>query len=265
MSLFGRCSNPIVAIVVPNDVYLTYSIFILTSAWRICSFPLNLRSDSPQSRAEELPATETSTEAPLMPLEGPPAYISLLSQEPFTIPPILSRPSGLPSNPRLAIGSSNPGQEFMLTPDSLRYLATIVQNLINQIHEIMLAHYSIEHRAELQVQEFQRQQATSQEITNLVAALLTIRHKNLTDRMKGAMDKQKMLAVRSDRILQALVDKASPELSEHEKKWFDELKRMKDEVAGAGRHDEGSLAARTRLVRSHLSLSAPCFIDMASL
>jgi nucleoporin NUP82 len=134
-----------------------------------------------------------------------------------------------------------------------------VQNFYNQIHEIMLAHRMVEARAELQVREFRQQQDTSQEIITFVTLLQGIRYTRLTDRVQSVMDKQKMLLARSDRILQALVDKASPELSEHEKKWFEELRRMKDEVAGAGRYDEGSFAARARLVSSHLGSACDVF------
>jgi nucleoporin NUP82 len=49
-------------------------------------------------------------------------------------------------------------------------------------------------------------------------------------------------------MLRGLMDKASPELSEYETRWFEELKRMKGEIGGAGRYDEGSLVARTRMV-----------------
>jgi len=44
------------------------------------------------------------------------------------------------------------------------------------------------------------------------------------------------------------MDRASPELSEYETKWFAELKRMQGEVVGAGKYDEGSLLARTRML-----------------
>lgn len=122
-----------------------------------------------------------------------------------------------------------------------------MHNLCKQIHEIMLAHQAVELRAELQVKEYQQQQAKCQEMTSLLAQLGS-RYTELAARARRVMDKQRMLSARSDGILQAMVDKASPELSEHEKKWFEELRRMKEEVAGAGRYDEGSLAARARLV-----------------
>lgn len=248
IDMLSRCSNPVIAVAVPNDVYLTYSILILTSAWRICSFPLNLRSDSPISRPLDLLTIRDGNDRFLTPLEGPPAYISLLSSEPFVPPPILTRVSGLPSNPHLAIGSPTSKKEFMLTPDSLRYFATTVQQLTGQIHEILLAGRATDARVDLQKKEFHQQQTACRQMMELVADLKGRRVIDATSRVERVKYVQKTLSARSDRILQALVDKASPELSEHETKWFDELKRMKEEIAGAGRYDVGSLEARSKLV-----------------
>ena len=50
------------------------------------------------------------------------------------------------------------------------------------------------------------------------------------------------------REVQGLMKKASPEMSEHEAKWLEELRRMKTEVAGAGKYDDQSLMAKTKLV-----------------
>lgn len=85
-------------------------------------------------------------------------------------------------------------------------------------------------------------------MTELIADLKGRRAMEVTSRAEKVRNAQKKLAARSDRILQALVDKASPGLSEHETKWFDELKRMKEDINGAGRYDEGSLSARAKLV-----------------
>lgn len=63
---------------------------------------------------------------------------------------------------------------------------------------------------------------------------------------------QKELLVRLDQLLAALMREASPELSEHEVKWFEELKRMKLEVLGSGKYDADSLAAKTKQVSCHV-------------
>ena len=123
-----------------------------------------------------------------------------------------------------------------------------MQHLGKQIHEIILAGRTTEARVELQKKEFHLQQNACRQMTELMADLKGRRVNNVTTRIERVKNMQKTLSARSDRILQALVDKASPELSEHETKWFDELKRMKEEVVGAGRYDERSLAARLKLV-----------------
>ena len=193
----------------------------------------------------------------LTPADGPPAHVSLLTEEPFTPPAILSRRSGLPSNPRLAIGPHGTTEELKLTPDSLRYLGKVVTDLTNQIHEVLLANRAVALRNDLQKKEFQLQQRRCGEMMVTMDQLKGPQYANQTERVQRIRDSQKALSARQDRILQTLVQQASPELSEHEKKWFDELKRMKEEVVGTGRYDEESLVARARLVSGLGRLGIP--------
>lgn len=137
----------------------------------------------------------------------------------------------------------------MLTPDTLRYIGQIVAQLTSQIHEVTLAYRATDTRAHLQKQELMRLSGKCQEMQALVARLEGPRRTAAEDRMKRVQEEQKVLLGRLDRMLQGLMERASPELSEHETKWFEELKRMKEEIVGNGRYDEGSLVARTRLVR----------------
>ena len=186
----------------------------------------------------------------LTPMDGPPAYVSLLGTEPFVPPATLTRGISLPR-----LSSGTPQREFMLTPDTLRFLGTQVTSLTAHIRAVVLAHKSVEDRVELQKTEFTRLQEKCGEMLRLVG-LLKERVKDIqgtkedgvvgrVERMRGT---HKELMRRADRILQALMNGASPELSECEAKWFEELGRMKAEVIGAGKFDEGSLKARTALV-----------------
>ncbi|TFK76066.1 hypothetical protein BDN72DRAFT_831507 [Pluteus cervinus] len=258
-SVERRCSNPVVAITIPNDVYLTYSIFILTSVMRITSFPLTLRSEpSPtlESSTQNKPVEQSHW---LKPVEGPQAYVSLLT-EPYKAPPCLSQPSGLPSNPRLALPPAPAGTknaDFMLTPDTLRYIGTTVTHLIGQISEISLAAREADSRMTLQRREIDRLAAKCREMNDLVQHLRGPKRTVTDDRLKRLDDAQKTLLARFDRMLQSLMEKASPELSEHESKWFEELKRMKEEVDGAGRYDEGSLAARVQALEREYARVLP--------
>ncbi|KAI0774406.1 hypothetical protein C8Q74DRAFT_832825 [Fomes fomentarius] len=291
-SVEQQCSTPVIGVAVPNDVYLTYSIFILTSSMRMSVFPLTLRSDTslaPETRAPspapekkplaiapppastskrlasskpEVPPSPTLPEPP----EGPPAYVSLLSKETWTIPPAVARPTGLPSNPRLSLpnissGASGNG-EISLTTETLRYLGTTVEKLSSQIRDIQLAHRATEARAGLQEQEFRRQRETCAQMLDTVQALGTVRQDKAKERILKVQEDQKALLARLDRVLQGLMKKASPELSESEAKWFEELRRMKAEVVGAGKYDDRSLAAKTKLSRSEVDRLLPHLREM---
>ncbi|KAG1820314.1 uncharacterized protein BJ212DRAFT_1339285 [Suillus subaureus] len=266
-SVDRRCSNPIIAISVPNDVYLSYSILILTSVFRFTSFPLNLRTDLSLSRTSpHLPDKNNTsgTEDFLAPIEGPLAYISLLGTEPFVPPPALSRPSGLPSNPRIAVGTPNTKTDFVLTPETLRYLGSTIEGLTSQIHEIILAYKATEVRAELQAKEFERQQQKCSVMLDLIERLSGSRNSEVKERLERIREAYRALASRLDHRLQTLMQQASPKLSEYETKWFGELRRMKAEIAGTGRYDEQSLAARTSLLKREYDRILPSLNDMAA-
>ncbi|RDB22839.1 Nucleoporin nup82 [Hypsizygus marmoreus] len=265
-SVERKCSNPVVAVAIPNDVYLTYSIFILTSAMRITSFPLNLRSESPRPQLNMLPAPEESDSSQveqksrwLIPTEGPSEYVSLLQSEPYTKPPILNRSSGgLPSNPRLSLPPSTiKDAQFMLTPDTLRYIGTTVKHLVDQMTEISVAMKGAKSRVDVQRMELDRMVKKCQEIRTIVDKLQGPARTAAAARFEKIQTEQKGLLARLDRMLQGLMERASPELSEHETKWFEELKRMKGEITGAGRYDEASLAARTRLLEREYARLMP--------
>ena len=253
------------ALCVPNDVYLSYSILILTSAFRITSIPLNLRTTlkvadssseaslpritAPPISKDVTPATFVPNDL-LTPLDGPLAHVSLLGTEPF-VPPVAL--SGRSMVPRLSSGG--PPREFVLTPDSLRFLATQVASIMTHIREVLLAHRRVEERVELQTAEFARIQAKCREMLQLieslrekVRAIRGAREVGVIGRVERMKETHKELMKRADKILQALMNSASPGLSECETKWFEELGRMKAEVIGAGKFDDGSLKARTALV-----------------
>ncbi|CAA7259542.1 unnamed protein product [Cyclocybe aegerita] len=247
------CSNTIVAVAVPNDVYLSYSIFILTSMMRMTSFPLNIRSDPVIERRSNVAGSSESTlgvQSPwLMPVKGVPNYMSILASDPYTIPSILANSSGLPTNPTLSLPSQPSGsKEFVLTPDTLRFIGKTVAHISAQVQEIHIAYRAAATRLALQKQELGR---LTQRCRDAEASVERLKGptRQVTDmRLARVQQEQKALLARLDRLLQALMEKASPELSEHETKWFEELKRMKEDVLGRGRYDENSLLNRVRLL-----------------
>lgn len=199
----------------------------------------------------------------LAPIEGPSAYVSLLGTEPFVPPLALLRPSGPPSNSRIAVGTPDTKTEFVLTPETLRNLGSTIEGLTSQIHKIILAYKATEVRAELQAKEFERQQQKCGAMLDLIEQLSGLRNSEVKERLERIREAYRALASRLDHRLQTLMQQASPKLSEYETKWFEELRRMKAEIAGAGRYDEQSLAARTSLLKREYDRMLPSLNDMA--
>lgn len=150
----------------------------------------------------------------------------------------------------------------MLTPDTLRYLGTTVERVTGQIREILLAAKATDMHVQLQRTEFARQQAKAKELVERVERLRGERQEITKAKLESVRDGQKALMTRIDRILGAMMRNASPEVSEHERRWFEELRRMKDEVVGRGRYDHDSLAARTSLVSVTLAHFASRYADI---
>lgn len=250
-----RTSNPVIAVTIPNDVYLTYSIFILTSVMRMTTIPLNIRSEEPHPETKSLPApgstTVKSDQSPwLTPVPGLPIYVSLLGTEPYNPPALTSNPSGLPTNPALSLPTpSSASKEFMLTPDTLRFMGKTVAQIASQTGETILAYNSAMSRLMLQKSELARLIAKCRDMEVLVDRLKGSAKQDTEDRITRVQEEQKRLLGRFDRLLQALMEKASPELSENEAKWFEELKRMKQEILGSGKYDGDSLIMRIKMVR----------------
>lgn len=242
---------------------------------RITIFPLRLRSDSPYSESEELPSLSTSlglegsgplslslskskSKSAKSPDEPPPPYISLLSSQPYVISPALDNKNGLPSTPRLSLPPAPPGStktDFQLTPDTLRYLGTTVKKFSEEIHSVTLAYRAAESRTALQEQELKRIRETCADLLDRIERMQGSRKAEMQEKAGRLKDAQVALMRRLDSVLNALTKKASPELSENETKWFEELGRMREEVVGAGRYDERSLVARTKLVCTWTFLS----------
>jgi nucleoporin NUP82 len=219
---------------------------------RLTASSLTLQTDSARSRpVKTLVQSDDASKVALITADDPRAYVSLLGSEPFLFA-TFSRPSGLPLDPRVALPNIKTDKpDFMLTPDTLRYFAKTAEGFNSQIHAIQLAYRTATLRIGLQKQEFHRQQDTCGEMIRLIEKL---EHHDITQqKITKIRETQKALLSRLDRRLQSLMDNASPELSESETKWFEELKRLKVEISGTGRYDQDSLTTRTALVRDYFS------------
>ena len=216
---------------------------------QISSVPLNLRAEPLNSKSKvfHLEDTDSSTEKSkwLSCVDGPSTHASILGAEPF-IPPSLT---GLSTSPKPLLPQVPSGsKELTLTPDTLRFLGTSVAQITSQGREVILACQVITRRMYLQQFELPRLTKKCHEMESILEKIQGPGRASTETRLAKVQEEQKLLLARLDRLLQSLMEKASPELSEHEAKWFEELKRMKEGVLGRGKYDEDSLVCRTRLV-----------------
>lgn len=241
-----RASYPVIGAAIPGDVYCTYSLMVLTSAKNLSCIPL------PAVAKESKPSTRASSPSPDTPEPTPPnkgssSYVSLLSEQ-YSVPGVLSEPRQM--RHRIMLGGPRASrQNSEWTPEVMRAFAETTKRFTDAIHDLQLAARGAVHRADLQDKESGRQTAKKEELEKRLSYLEHDRQEQTKARMERAVEGQKELIERIDKILGAMMRNASPELSEHERKWFTEVKRMKEEVMGRGRYDEQSLVSRTSLVR----------------
>jgi nucleoporin NUP82 len=227
--------------------------FILTSGMRIISVPLNLRAEPLQAESKVLHREDTNSAAEknkwLSCTDSPSTHVSILGAEPFIPPSLTGRFSDLSTSPKLLWPQVPSGsKELTLTPETLRFLGTSVTQIISQSREVVVACQVILRRIQLQQFELPRLTKKCHEMESLVEKIQGPGRVATETRLAKVQEEQKVLLARLDRLLQSLMEKASPEPSEHETKWFEELKRMKEDVLGRGRYDEDSLVCRTRFV-----------------
>ena len=220
---------------------------------RVVSFSLNMRPGFPPNDEQ---TTSVPTDRLLKVAEGPPTYTSLLGTKPWEPPTGLSS-TGLPATPRLVTPES---KEFHITPDTLRFFSSKVDEIVTRIHGVESAYRQTNARSELQQEELHRQEAKVAEIRALLGDLRGARQDRIDARTRAIEAGQQALLARLNRVLAELMNQANPTLSDHETKWFDELGRMREQVLGAGKYDEASLKARVQAVRIFL-LHLPHFFS----
>ncbi|BGP05254.1 hypothetical protein JCM10049v2_001059 [Rhodotorula toruloides] len=243
---------PVEGLAIVNDVYLGYSLLLLTSSLQLVGIELALRVD-PSASALALPSSPgPSASSTTDNKAAEPAYVSLLDT-PFTVPPLLSTSSrsGAPAIPRLAPTK----QPLEITPDTLRAFGKHVSTVQDAIRDLVGAADSVQSRLELQMKELSRQVGKLAELDSLRSELgKSVSATGLEGRLRSVEEKQRMLLARTDRVLQRLVESHQPSISAYERKWFDELERLEGQIVG---DESGSLESRTRRLEAMLEALRP--------
>ncbi|KAG8965932.1 hypothetical protein FRC03_012768 [Tulasnella sp. 419] len=255
-----KSSAPVIAMAIINSPFLSYTVYALTVAYQLIPLNLPLRLSPTTEEAPGLPYPKVSpTKPPPLKPQGPPqfglgltstpnnpnqppAYISLLTSVPFTVPNLNKYLS------RTAIPRSQ-SNRFM-TPDTLRFLGQQAESTQTKTGELENLVAQVSSRVDLQKRELDRQMATVKTVQELLQKLKNrgAEGGDLNRRVESVVKRQKELVERVGKVLQALMDSYSPTLSEFEVKWFKELNRMKDQVIGSGVGDSECLKGRVATV-----------------
>ncbi|KIJ37458.1 hypothetical protein M422DRAFT_60999 [Sphaerobolus stellatus SS14] len=266
-----KLPKPVYGLALPGDVYLSYSLYAVTSSLdaSVRELTLRIKEDPIDVKAE--PAVDLSS-LPTAALDSIPeleakekSLVSLLAAEPYTPKPAVS-PEGKQAIKKIqeqAKKGASSG-EIVITPDTLRHFANTVQAFQSQIRDIILGTKASQDRVLVQDAEFKRQQHIYMEIKGKLEHLKGENHKRLEERFEHAISEQRKLLARSDRVLQQLMDSTSPNLNEYEKRWFAELKRMKVDVLGDSPYDAGSLKARTETLLNRLESYIPSLRELST-
>lgn len=265
---------PVVGLVMIHDVYLGYSILLVTSALQAVGIELSLRVDlsllapSTSIKSSVTPSIPSTTSRGV-PSETP-AYLSLLDS-PFTIPPILSNPSGVATIARRVLQKSKTSTApLVITPETLRFMGTTVETFRHAIRDLVGAADLVQCRLELQMKELSRQleklknlKGLSEDLRKSTNASEVARNSGVTgagisSRLNRVEEAQVKLLERTDRVLQRLMEGHEPVLSSFERKWFEELGRVEREVLESSGGNGGvSLESRAKRIIAQLESLTP--------
>ncbi|PVG00486.1 hypothetical protein CPB86DRAFT_754686 [Serendipita vermifera] len=259
-----RTTFPIIGFTVSSDIYIDYSMLSLTSNHQVVPVELQIRFPDPQpdsGPSKEGPGAlgqstdfaKSSDHKDPQPLAIPSNSSSYLSNKPFTGLPHY-RPPNLPPVPKIILGRNE------ANPTELRQFAAAVAGLSEYHKVIQTLPAILEERVELLNLERNRQ---IQVVKQLRSQLERIAGKGTTGgglqrliaRTERAHQVQPMLVKRLDWLLQRLMDTYNGALTDGEKAWFRELKRMRKDVAYSA--DGNSLLSRADLLSKQLAILSP--------
>nr|XP_019043367.1 hypothetical protein I302_07943 [Kwoniella bestiolae CBS 10118]OCF22297.1 hypothetical protein I302_07943 [Kwoniella bestiolae CBS 10118] len=246
----GSPVKPIVGMINFCNITLGYGLVALASSGQAAFVELDLRVADPTSI---IPHPSTSTEE-----EGKsdePDAQSLLLVKPLDFEKIINsiRTPTTPYNPTQILKRKIPDSSkpiTTITPDHLRVLGEISTQVRQRTQAIRSGSQNIENRLDLQVRELQRQIKLLKESQ---AKISTLKKNSAISRAEELLEKQESLGEKLDGLVGRLTEEFKPELGEQEKKWFEELDRLRVRVrGGSGVLKEQLAALRPILAESHI-------------
>lgn len=158
-----------------------------------------------------------------------------------------------PSNPLGAVRKLPDSNKKLDTigPEHLRALADAAAQINARAEAVRNASARVELRVDLQVQEYTRQLKLLRETSSALGAIQDATDAQ-AERTEALVEAQSSLAARLDAVLNAMLAEYRPQIGEVERKWFDELERIKAKIGG-----RKGIAHRSRILQEQLDVVRP--------
>ncbi|KAL1408218.1 hypothetical protein Q8F55_005024 [Vanrija albida] len=247
-------SRPIVGTVTFCNITLGYGILGLASSGQLATVELDFRV---QDRGDGAPPAEVVDEP--TPADVPDAQSLLV--KPFDTKAIIAsvRSPAQPFNPRAAVRKLPDSGKQLATigPDHLRALADASSQVRAQAEAVRTASAAVERRVDLQVAEFARQLSVLRDAAARAKAARDTATAS-AERYEQMVVEQVALADRLDAILSAMLAEYRPQIGQVERKWFDELDRLRQRVnGGAAVRRNQTLLHRAQVLKEQLGVVRP--------
>lgn len=206
------------------NISLGYGILALTASQQLASSELDFRANEHTTAvitsSNNAPSSQSSTDDR-----------SFLAKQPDISTLIDGTLSYTKYNPPNIRGNKDlRGPVDNITAAHLKLLGEVTTDIRKRTEAIRAASQKVENRLDLQVREYQRQikllKTTRGEMKGLAGD-------DGSERVAAIASKQRELGERLDRVLSsAMASHKGPDVSESERKWFDELERLHGKVGG---------------------------------
>lgn len=241
-------SKPIIGAITFCNITLGYGLLALATTGQLAAVEMDFRV-----KDVGIEAPPPSAPAPVVDADS-----DSLLQKAFDVAPLLKELSQ-PLDARSAVRKlPDSGKQITsIGPDHLRALAEAASQVRKRAEAVRSASSAVERRLDLDIREMTRQLKELSDSSSGIDQIRTRASAN-AERAHTMATYQVTLSRRLDAILSAMLSEYRPQIGDVERKWFDELERLRVRVSGgAGRRAPQGLAHKAQVLKEQLAVVKP--------
>ncbi|ORY34904.1 hypothetical protein BCR39DRAFT_515491 [Naematelia encephala] len=237
-------SNPIVGFTVLSNITLGYSLLALSGSHQLAAVELEYRV---AELSDTNPDGDKHSAKPISDKETR----SLLLTSPLDYGKTLCELSEINIK---QVGGITRAPLQSVCVEVLKTFGTIHNHLQSCVRRVLEISGVIEQRLDLEIQEYQRQIRVLKECQVKIAGM---KEPARLGRVEALLEEQASLSDRLDRVVTALAGEYRPQLGEVEKKWFEELERLKMRIRGGALSRGKGMSGKVQLLKEQLASLKP--------